>query len=286
MLAGSAAVVPGGWGREIAVMDWPQLESLVAGLSVDARVLEVGTGQGALLGHLLSLLGGGSWRLVTIDVAPHAIAAAEARLRAAAAAVRERVVVKQADVLDFAATPANQGDFAVVVASALLSAVPLTRAWSLNDVLASLAKLVGPDGILLLEDYLPLAPAIAACATGNDHVDGLCAARAAREIWRWYKAVAELDGAPHYEEVPPSWVRTRLLEHGFRAVEVSTDDRQVPRGRDDLRLLAAEQLARPESIDQALWFALDRYRRDRLRVLVDAGGLVQWSGWYRICATR
>jgi len=269
------------------VTGWPQLDSVVAGLLADDTVLEVGTGHGALLGELLSLLGdGGGWRLVTIDVSSHAVAAAAARLRPTPAAVRRRVTVKQADVLDFAATPANNGDFAVVVASALLSAVPLARAWSLDDVLTSLATLVRPGGTLLLEDYLPLAPSMSAGASESDQTDEFCAARAARELWRWYKAVAELDGAPHYDEVPPAWVRARLLERGFHTVEVSTDDRQGPRGLDDLRLLDAERLVRPESVDQALWFALDRYRRDRLRLLAAGGGLVQWSGWYRICATR
>jgi len=273
--------------REASAMDWPQLDGLIAALPAEAAVLEVGTGHGALLGYLLSLLGsGGRFRLTTIDSSPDAATAAMARLGSTAAAVRQRVTVKQADVVDFAAAPAHIASYPLVVASALLSAVPLTRAWSLDDVVLSLAVLVKPGGTLLLEDYLPLAPSSTAGAAGNGQADTLAAARAARELWRWYKAVAELDGLPHYEEVPPAWVRKRLLEHGFCAVEVSTDERQVSRGLDDLRVLDAERLARPESIDPALWFALDRYRRDRLRVLADAGGLVQWSGWYRIRATR
>jgi hypothetical protein len=86
--------------------------------------------------------------------------------------------------------------------------------------------------------------------------------------------------------VPPAWVEARLRERGFQTVRIASDDRLQPRGLADLKGLATEKAARPAGVDEGLWFALDRYRRDRLQAVAAAGGLLQWSGWYRISARR
>lgn len=270
-------------------MQWPDLEAALSVLGPAADVLEVGTGHGAMFGRLLGLLRQGArWRLTTIDADAAAVDAAQARVAALPAGIRRRVTARRSEIVDFAsagASGASGAPFHVVIASALLSAVPLVRPWGLLDVLAAMSALVAPGGMLFLEDYLPLAApetAAAPAACG----DGQTAAIATAALWRLYKAIAELSGTAHYQEVPPAWVAARLGDLGFGDVQVSTDERRQRRAPEELAGLVAQTVKRPAAIEEGLWFALDRCRRAQLEAIAAAGGLVQWSGWYRIRATR
>ncbi len=276
-------------------MEWPELSKAVAALSGPAEVIEVGTGRGALFSYLVDLLaaGRGNWRLITIDLARGPVDSATAKVRTMPGPVRNRLRAIQADVLRLAADPAYQSRFSLICASALLSAVPLARPWGVGDVLRACRDMLAPGGMLFLEDYLPLPPAsqisavpIAAPAGTPVAAAGPTgAADVARALWRWYKAVAELCGLPHYTEVPPGWLVARLGELGFDRVRVSMDERQEQRGGEELWEYLREPVSSPPALDERLWMALDRYRRDLL-ARTAASGLVQWSGAYRVSARR
>jgi len=255
---------------------WSRLATQLADLPAGAAVLEVGTGGGALFGYLLDLLDrpGASWRLVTADCSAAACAAARARL-ASHPRVAAKVQVIHADVVEMACG-GLPGGFDIVVASALLSAVPMASRWSQDRVIAALAGQVAVGGWLLVEDYLPLAPpgslTVSAQATAQD-------------LWRLHKALAELAGGRHYEELSPKYVADRLCEAGLQIVECGVDERLLPRPLDLGELFEHGGGRRPEGLDPVLWAALDRYRRDLVRRL-GTEGAVQWSGWFRLVARK
>jgi SAM-dependent methyltransferase len=238
-------------------------------------MLEVGTGQGSMLSYLIGLLGSSrSITLTTVDIDPQACARARERLSARRHSLRSRVEVVQADVVDWA--PAEQGVFGLAVASALLSAVPLARPFGTEPVLEAIGTALRSGGLLFLQDYLPLPPPGSQAG----------AAALASAIWRWHKAVAELSGIPHYAELPVQWVSAALELRGFTDIRWVADDRRVPRSASCCgALLSEEGPTRQHCLDEAIWSAMDRYRRDLLRKLAEQG-LVQWSGSYRLTARK
>jgi len=260
---------------------WPDLDLALRGvgrLDPPAEVLEAGTGQGGMLSYLLELLAQSrsTWRLTTVDVSPSAAEAARRRIGRLPSSLAARVTVTCEDVVNVSLRAGAAYD--VVVASALLSAVPLHRPFAQERVLASLARLVRPGGRLFVEDYLPLA--YPSGPTG----DPADPAETARALWRLDQAVAVLAGRPHYAEIPAAEVRQRLREMGFD-VEVSLDERQAGRSDEALLGVMRSSMERPVHLDEALWAALDRYRRRLLATIADTG-LVQWSGWYRLSAVK
>lgn len=255
---------------------WPRLGTLLAGLPAGATVLEVGTGGGAFFSHLLDLLDrpNASWRLVTADCSAAACASARERLASRPRLAREVDIIHM-DVAEMVPGGSSRG-FDIVVASALLSAVPVASRWSQDRVIAALAGQVGAGGWLLVEDYLPLAPP-GSLATS--------ASSTAQDLWRLHKALAALAGRRHYEELGPRYVVDRLGEAGLQVVECGVDERLLPRSLDLEELLELGGGRRPDGLDPALWAALDRYRRDLVRRL-GCEGAVQWSGWFRLVARK
>jgi hypothetical protein len=136
-------------GGDAAVLDWPELVAAVAALDSADAVLEAGTGSGAMFRHLLRLLcAGGEWTLTTVDADRAALDFARTRIGRLPRAARQRVTMVEADLVDYARGRAavQPRGYRVVVASALLSAVPHVRPWGAYDVLASLASLVAAEG--------------------------------------------------------------------------------------------------------------------------------------------
>jgi SAM-dependent methyltransferase len=270
-------------GRVGVVTNWPELEERVGALGPEGRILEAGTGRGALLTYLLDLLEEGGHRspaprlpkLVSADIDPAAVSAARNLLARRGAAVRSAVQLVEADITELVRRPGPR--FSLLVTSAFLSAVPLWDKFGLDRVLAAFRQALLPGGRLLIEDYLPLKPPTPAGLPPD-------AAELARRLWRLDRAAAELNGAPHHEELPPSWLAGRLKAHGFANVSWVFDERQQPRSDDTLaEVLQAAPRSRPAAVDPALWLALDRYRRD-LYAQISRQGLTQWSGSFRMSA--
>jgi len=256
-------------------MEWPELESAVTSLASGATILELGTGQGSMFRYLAGLLARNpGCSLLTLDADPRAAEGARRHLRTLPPVLRQRISAVSAEIVDWAGS--QRSSCHLVVASAFLSAVPLTRPFGLDEVIEAIGTLLLPSGMLFLEDYLPLPPPGLSAEAGS----WACA------LWRWYKALAELAGLPHHVEWPPSWVAARLRERGFTCIRWVADERQPIRSDASWQAVVGGQCpGRPPGIDDGLWFALDRYRRD-LEARIGRCGLVQWSGSYRLRARR
>ncbi|MBU7016581.1 MAG: methyltransferase domain-containing protein [Theionarchaea archaeon] len=95
-----------------------------------------------------------------------------------------------------------------IVSHATLSSIPSETPCMLYDVFKEFYRILKPQGFILIFDYYPLEEA----ATRGK------ADKIAEEAWRTYKAVAELLGDYHHEELPPEWVCKTLAEVGFQDV--------------------------------------------------------------------
>ncbi|MBU6996958.1 MAG: methyltransferase domain-containing protein [Theionarchaea archaeon] len=95
-----------------------------------------------------------------------------------------------------------------IVSHSTISSIPAETPFKVQQVFKEFFRVLNPGGILLIIDYYPLESA--AVRTKADEI--------AQDAWRTYKAVAELVGDHHHEEVPPEWVCETLRDTGFKDV--------------------------------------------------------------------
>lgn len=103
----------------------------------------------------------------------------------------------------------NDNSVDAIISHATLSSVPAETPFMLYDVFKEFYRVLKPHGFILIFDYYPLKEA--AIRRKADKI--------AEEAWRTYKAVAELLGDYHHEELPPEWVCKTLTEVGFQDVK-------------------------------------------------------------------
>jgi ubiquinone/menaquinone biosynthesis C-methylase UbiE len=102
----------------------------------------------------------------------------------------------------------NDNSVDAIVSHATLSSIPAETPYILHNVFKEFYRVLKPHGFILIFDYYPLKEAL---------IKGK-ADKIAEEAWRTYKAVAELLGDYHHEELPPEWVCKTLSEVGFTNV--------------------------------------------------------------------
>jgi ubiquinone/menaquinone biosynthesis C-methylase UbiE len=95
-----------------------------------------------------------------------------------------------------------------IVSHSTVSSIPPETPFMVLQVFREFFRVLKPEGILLIIDYYPLESA--AVRSRADEI--------AQEAWRTYKAVAELVGDHHHEELPPQWMCERLKDMGFKDV--------------------------------------------------------------------
>jgi len=93
-----------------------------------------------------------------------------------------------------------------IVSHATVSALPSETPFMQFKVFTEFYRVLKPSGALIIIDYYPL----------NEVEIKNKADRIAQEAWRVYKAVAELVGDSHHEEIPPQRIIELLEWIGFR----------------------------------------------------------------------
>ncbi|MBU7038782.1 MAG: class I SAM-dependent methyltransferase [Theionarchaea archaeon] len=95
-----------------------------------------------------------------------------------------------------------------IVSHSTVSSIPAETPFKVLQVFKEFFRVLKPDGILLIIDYYPLESA--AVKNKADEI--------AQDAWRVYKAVAELVGDHHHEELPPEWICETLHDIGFKDI--------------------------------------------------------------------
>ena len=165
----------------------------------DVIILDAATGSGRTTLEIAQRITG-KVLSVDIDISKDA----QAMIRDAGYASRVEFVEANLGKMDFL----NDNSVDAIVSHATVSSIPSETPFMLYNVFREFYRVLIPQGFILIFDYYPLEEAV---------IKGK-ADKIAEEAWRTYKAVAELLGDYHHEELPPEWVCKTLTEVGFTDV--------------------------------------------------------------------
>jgi ubiquinone/menaquinone biosynthesis C-methylase UbiE len=162
-------------------------------------VLDAATGAG---NATLEIAQRTSGIVISVDIDPAESAAR--KIEDANLSSRVRFVKGNLARMDFL----HENSIDAIVSHSTVSSIPAETPFMVLQVLREFFRVLKPDGILLIIDYYPLESA--AVKREADEI--------AQEAWRTYKAVAELVGDHHHEELPPEWICETLRDIGFKNV--------------------------------------------------------------------
>lgn len=226
--------------------------------------LDAATGAGNMTlraARRLAELGGS---LISVDLDPaswHDWAAPKLR----AAGLIDRVRFQALDLLDLSRLGATVD---AVICDSTLSAMGL----SATAAVLEWSRVLAPGGRVVLQDYLPQAPA---AAVDEDLVN---------RAWRLYKAVEVLSGRPHYEEASPRHWLDLLARQGYRLAWAGQDPRRATRSRESLTEWLDSPLDLSAIADPGLREAIAAADRDLRRDVRARGTMARWSGTFLILA--
>ncbi len=212
------------------------------------RVLDAGTGGG----HMTALLAG-LRPAELLSVSLDETSFPEARLRLPPGTdERVRFVLTDLAGDDLAPELGPGRSYDLVVGDYLLAAVAGHRPFREVDVLARLASLLAPGGLLVVTGLEPFDP-----PAGPEQ-------EAVWTVHRWWSALTYLGGEEMYREVPSWWVSDRLRERGL-AVSPPLWSEPVLWSLGQLREMAADSLARVEGSTDG---RLSAYARRHLEAVI------------------
>ncbi|MGC1119725.1 MAG: methyltransferase domain-containing protein [Candidatus Methanofastidiosia archaeon] len=163
----------------------------------DLRVLDAATGAGVTTLEIARRTNG---TVISVDIDP--ADSAVKRIEDANLSSKVEFVKGNLARMDFL----HNDSIDAIVSHSTVSSIPAETPFRVLQVFKEFFRVLKPDGILLIIDYYPLESA--AVKNKADEI--------AQDAWRTYKAVAELVGDHHHEELPPEWVCEILKDIGFK----------------------------------------------------------------------
>jgi ubiquinone/menaquinone biosynthesis C-methylase UbiE len=172
------------------------LDDFLKGLDEDAYVLDAATGSGETTVEIAHRIKG---RVVSVDIDP--LQSAQERIRNSKFSSRIEFIEGNLANMEFLE------DYSIdaIVSHATVSSIPSETPFVLSRVLEEFYRVLTPNGAMIIIDYYPLDES-------NIETE---ADRIAQEAWRVYKAVAELVGDSHHEEIQPQRIIEMLEGIGF-----------------------------------------------------------------------
>lgn len=171
---------------------------------------------------------------------------------------------------DLASLPFKNQAFCCVVCDVTISAVENAKQYL---TLKEFKRVLQTESELYITDYGPEEPP-------KSKKDKL-----AVEAWRFYKAVSELKGVSHYQELPPNLIVEWLNDLGFDNVKhevlVEREKLEWDKGFEEYCGNMKEEIA---GIKDSIIRQFCQQKLDELKKEIDANGATSWSGIYLIQA--
>lgn len=226
----------------------------------DGLILEVGTG----FSHMTEVLSDYGLNVITVDVEKENLEACKEELG------------YQVEVVscDCTALPFRENSFRAVVADQLISSLQEVRPFSHLKFLSEVKRVLSRGGLLFLIDY------------GEEEEPLSRRDEIAIKAWRLYKAVMDLLGEKHYEEVPLDVLVYWLKQAGFEVIaKERVMERKEMDWKEDFIDFVENLLELLDELDEPLRNAfLEEVKRLALEARRE--GVSSWSDLYMIVALR
>ncbi len=229
----------------------------------DAVILDAATGAGETTLQIAEAMKGG--RLITVD-SDAASWAEWARPALERAGLIDRVEFLQADLRELSTIDSDSAD--LVVSHSTLSVMGV---WAV-EAIQEFHRILKPGAKLALADLL----AEDESEPDPDNVSALS--------WRLAKAAAHLAGKAHYEELPGTWVRARLIDAAFEIISFESHPQRSPASEascQEWRGIDPSSDIQDEILKQAIRQKHEQYARR-----AEAEGLTTKTGYYTCWAGK